>query len=570
MKSFLPNFKSNFKNPQSHQVHQGLRIIPLGGVGDVTKNMYVYEYGRDIIIVDCGIGFPDEAMFGVDLIIPDISYLRDKVDRIKAIIITHPHDDHIGGLVYIWPDLQCPIYATKLASGFIKHKFMEAKLPKDKIHVIDSENRLNFGAFAVSFYKVSHSVPDSVGIVIDSPAGRVIHQSDFKLDWTPIIGSPTDIGKIAKFSERGIDLLLIDALGSERKGYNKPEREIESTFRRITEEAKGKILLTTASSNIGRVQMALNVAFEFGKKVALVGRSMESNFQVARDLGYLHVPQGLIIPQEEVKHFSDNKLFLIIAGSQGQPGSALSRVANNDHKFVYLKKEDTVIFSADPIPASETAQYALIDKLAKFGADVRYKEIEEDLHVSGHETSEEIKIMINIIKPKSLMPIGATYRGMVAFSKLAKNLGFDSRRILLPENGQVINMISKQVHIDGRVEAKNIYVDGLGVGDVGNVILRDRRVMAEEGIVLVIVPVDSQTSQLVGDPDIVSRGFVFEKEAEGLLAKAKMVVKSSLADHPNAILDWRFTRSHIEENLDKFFFEEIHRRPMILPLIVEV
>lgn len=567
MKSFLPQFTRRLENAP---VHQGLRIIPLGGVGDVTKNMYIYEYGRDIIVIDCGVGFPDEAMLGVDLVIPDISYLKDKTDRIKAVIITHPHDDHIGGLVYIWPELRCPIYATNLAVGFIKNKFTEAKLPKDQIHIVDPQDRLNLGVFSISFYRVSHSVPDSVGIVIDTPAGRVIHQSDFKLDWTPIIGVPTEIGKIARFAETGIDLLLIDALGSEKPGYNEPEINILPTFKKIAEETKGKILLTTASSNISRIQMAINVAAEAGRKVALVGRSMEGNFQVARDLGYLHIPAGIIIAQEEVRRFADDKLFLIIAGSQGQPGSALSRVANNDHKYIFLKKDDTVIFSADPIPSTETAQHSLIDKLAKMGVDVRYREMEDALHVSGHETSEEIKMMINIIKPKAVVPIGATYRGMVAFSKLAKDLGYEDRQILLAEDGQIINLISKNAHIDGRIDVRNIYVDGLGVGDVGNVILRDRKVMSEEGIVLVIVPVDSRTSQLVGEPDIVTRGFVFEREAEELLSKARQVVKSCLADHPNAVLDWRFTRSHIEENLDKFFFEEMHRRPMILPLIVEV
>ncbi len=558
MSSFIPNYK------------QQLKIIPLGGVGDVTKNMYIYEYGQDIIIIDCGVGFPDEAMLGVDLVIPDIAYLKDKIDRIKAIIITHPHDDHLGGLVYIWPELKCPIYATNLAVGFIKNKFIEAHLPKEHIQIINPENRLTLGVFSISFYRVSHSVPDSIGMMIETPSVRVIHQSDFKLDWTPIIGKPTEIGKIAQYSEKGIDLLLIDALGSEKQGYNAPERTILPTFKKIAEEATGKILLTTASSNISRIQMAINVAAEVGRKVCLVGRSMEGNFQVARDLGYLHIAPGLIIPQEEIKRFTEDKLFLIVAGSQGQPGSALSRVANNDHKFIFLKKGDVVIFSADPIPSTETAQHALIDRLARMGADVRYREMEDALHVSGHETAEEIKMMIGIIKPKALVPIGATYRGMVAFSKLAKDLGFTDRQILLAEDGQIINVTSGSSQIDGRIEIRNIYVDGLGVGDVGNIILKDRQVMAEEGIVLVIVQVDSHSGKLVGEPDIVSRGFVFEKEAEELLSSAKNVVKSCLSDHQSVVLDWRFTRNHIEENLNRFFFEEMHRRPMILPLIVEV
>jgi ribonuclease J len=560
-------FRPQMNMPQKGQ---SLKIIPLGGVGDVTKNMYIYEYGRDIIIVDCGVGFPDEAMLGIDLVIPDISYLEDKKERIKGIVITHPHDDHIGGLIYIWPELRCPIFATRLAVGFIKSKFTEAKLSKDMIKEINPENSLSLGAFAVSFYRVSHSVPDAVGLVIDTPSGRVIHQSDFKLDWTPVIGTPTEIGKIARYSEKGIDLLLIDALGSEKPGYNLPERNILPTFRKIEEETTGKILLTTASSNISRIQMAMNVAAEAGRKVCLVGRSMEGNFQVARDLGYLKIPPGLIIPQEEIKRFSEDKLFLIIAGSQGQPGSALSRVANNDHKFVFLKKGDAVIFSADPIPSTETAQHDLIDKLAKMGADVRYTEMGDALHVSGHETSEEIKMMINIIKPKNLIPIGATYRGMIAFSKLAKDLGYTDRQIILAEDGQIINLADGVAQIDGSVEIRNIYVDGLGVGDVGNVVLRDRQVMAEEGIVLVIVPIDNRTSKLSGEPDIISRGFVFEKESEGLLSEAKNLVKSVLSDHPDGGLDWRFTRRHIEENLERFFNEETHRRPMILSVLVEV
>lgn len=571
-KSFKPKIGFGPKpQPQKTEGERygNLKVIPLGGVGDVTKNMYVYEYGQDIIIVDCGIGFPDEAMLGIDLVIPDVSYLKDKKSRIRGIIITHGHDDHIGGLPYVWSDLQAPIYAQKLAAGFIRNKFIEHKLPKDPIKVITKDSQLDLGVFKISFYQVSHSVPDAVGLIIETPAGRVIHQSDFKLDWTPVSGQVTEVGKIAVAGEKGILLMLMDALRVEKPGYNLSEQTIQPTFKRITEDTKGKVVITTTSSNITRIQQALNVAVEFGKKVALVGRSMESNFQVARDLGYLDVAPGLIIPQDEIKRVPDNKLMLIIAGSQGQPGSSLSRAANNDHRFVTLKPDDSVVFSADPIPSTESAQHALIDKLTKMGATIYYTAITDALHVSGHAAAEELKVMINLARPKYLMPIGSTYRQMKAFAKMVESLGWEQDKVILVDDGQVINVGSNRVDVDGFVEAKNIYVDGLGVGDVGNVVLRDRQVLSEEGIVLVIVPINPRTSKLEGEIDIISRGFVFEKAAEELLDTAKNVVKSVLSDHPDGSLDWRFTRRHIEENLEKFFYEETQRRPMILPILVE-
>lgn len=561
--------------PQNFKIRKGgeplLRIIPLGGVGDVTKNMYVYEYGNDIIVVDCGIGFPTEAMLGIDLVIPDASYLKDKKDKIKGFVITHGHDDHIGGLPYIWPQFQVPIFATKLAAGFIRAKFSEHNLPKDKIKVVGLTSQIKLGSFNISFYPVAHSVPDATGLILDTPAGRIIHQADFKLDWTPVVGRVTDVGRVAMAGNKGVLLMLIDALRIERSGYNLSEKAIQPTFERIEKQTKGKVLITTTSSNIGRIQQAINVAMASDRKVALIGRSMDTNFQVARDLGYLNVPHRVVVAPDEIKRVPDNRLLLIIAGSQGQPGSALSRAANNDHKFVTLKKGDSVVFSADPIPASEASQNALIDKLSKLGLDVYYTAMLDRLHVSGHATAEEIKVMIGLAKPKYLMPIGATFRQMKAFSQMAGEMGYAEDKIVLAEDGQVINADrSGVVRVDGRVEAENVYVDGLGVGDVGNVVLRDRKVMSEEGIVFVIVPTDPHTGKLVGEPDIVSRGFVFEKEAGDLLSRAKNVVKQALADHPEGVLDWRFTRRHIEETLEEFLYKETQRRPMILPVVVEV
>lgn len=565
----IPNQRSRYSN-QPKDGKGSLKLIPLGGVGDVTKNMYVYEYGNDIIVIDCGIGFPDEGMPGIDLVIPDISYLKDKVHKIRGIVITHGHDDHIGGLPYLWPQLKAPIYAQKLAAGFIRSKFTENNLPKGEIKTIDLNTVLNLGAFKLTFYRVAHSVPDATGVVIETPVGRILHQADFKIDWTPVNGQTTDVQKVAVNGEKGILLMLIDGLSVDKPGYNLSERTIQPTFEEITAKTQGKVLITTTSSNITRIQQAVNVAVKFNRKVAFVGRSMDSNSQVARDLGYLDVPPNLIIAPEEIKRMPDNKLLILIAGSQGQPDSSLSRAVNNAHKFVTLKKNDAVVFSADPIPSSESAQYALIDKITKMGVDAYYSGLGDTLHVSGHARAEEIKLMINLAKPKYIMPIGATFRGMKVFSTMAQGMGYQENEVLTVEDGQILNVYPNRVEVGKNIGTHNVYVDGLSVGDISNVVLRDRMVMAEEGIVLVIVPVDARTSKIVGEADIVSRGFVFEKESEDLLQQAKNVVKSALADHPDSILDWRFTRRHIEENLEKFFYQETKRRPMILPVVVEV
>ncbi len=547
-----------------------LKIIPLGGVGDVTKNMYVYEFGNDIIIVDCGVGFPDEAMPGVDLVIPDISYLRDKKQKVKAIIITHGHDDHIGGLPYIWPELQVPIYTQRLTAGFIRAKFSEHNLPKNKIFETKLEDRLSLGAFRVSFYQVSHSVPDSTGIVIRTPVGTLVHQADFKIDWTPVSGQVTDVGKAAQLGAEGVDLLLIDCLRIEKSGFNKSEKSIEATFEKAAIETPGKLLVTMTSSNVSRMQQAINVASRLGRKVAVLGRSFENNFQVARDLGYLDVPPHLLIAPDAVSSFVPNKVLVLIAGAQGQQGSSLSRAANGEHKQITLKSGDSVVFSADPIPSTESAQSALIDNLTRLGVDVYYSAIQSDIHVSGHAAKEELKLMVNLIKPKYMIPIGGTYRHMKEFSRTFEEMGYKKETILEPVDGDIIQLSAGKININGKVEVKNVFVDGLGVGDVGHVVLRDRQVMSEEGIVVVVVPVDQQTGRLGGEVDVISRGFVFEQMAEGLLEEAKELVKNTLLGHGGKISDWRFIRRMIESELEQFLFKETERRPLILPLVVEV
>lgn len=551
--------------------NETLRLIPLGGVGDVTKNMYVYEYQNDIVIIDCGVGFPDEAMLGVDLVIPDISYLKDKKHKIKGILITHAHDDHIGGLPYIWPELKVPIYSQKLTCGMIKAKFTEHNLSKDLIKTVGLKDKIDLGVFQASFYQVSHSIPDSTGIILKTPVGTIIHQADFKMDWTPVNGQVTDVATVAKTSEQGVIFMAIDCLRVEKQGYNLSEKAIEQTFADVEKETLGKLLITMTSSNITRVQQAINVAGSSGRKLALSGRSVENNFQVARDLGYLDVPPGLVVSQDEVKRMPANKLLVLIAGSQGQPGSSLARAANNDHKHIQLKKGDSVIFSADPIPSTESAQHALIDTLTRTGCNVYYSAMMSDLHVSGHAAAEELKLMVNLAKPKYILPIGGTFRHMKAFSNMAVQMGYSEKQILLAKDGQIIEITKNEAKMTGTVDVFNVYVDGLGVGDVGSVVLRDRQVMSEEGVVVVVVPVDQQTNKVSGEPDIISRGFVFGEMGEDLLEAGKEIVKSVLSDHSKTSpLDWRYVRHQIEEHLEKFFYEETKRQPLILPVVVEV
>ena len=576
IKSFKPKVLKNISlknlNYTKSVVTGKLKLIPLGGIGEVTKNLIVYEYGDDIVIVDCGVGFPEEGMLGIDLVIPDITYLKDKRHKIKGFIISHAHDDHIGGLPYIWPEIDAPIYATKLTSGLIRAKFIEHNLPKERIKTINVEDSLTLGSFQVSFYAVTHSVPDAVGIVLRTPVGTIIHQADFKIDWTPVSGSPPDVAKIAQIGSQGVLFMTMDCLRVEKEGWTLSEQTIEPTFADVERETKGKLLITMTSSNVTRMQQAINVAFKAGRKVALSGRSMESNFQVARDLGYLDVPPGMVIAQDEIKRFPDSQVMILIAGSQGQDGSALSRVANGDHKFVFIGKDDSIVFSADPIPSTETAQNALIDNLTRLGCNVYYSQLTSDLHVSGHAAKEELKLMINLAKPKYILPIGGTFRHMKAFSKLAQSLGYNQNQILLTENGQVIEVGSGKAYVNGKVDVSNVYIDGLGVGDVGNIVLRDRQVMAEDGIVVVIVPVVKSTGEVGGEPDIITRGFVYEKHAEDLIDAGKRLVRDSIRDHfrKHDKLDWRYLRSSIEESLERLFYKETNRRPMILPVVVDL
>lgn len=566
IKSFKPKLELSSKPGSSGA---SLKIIPLGGVGDVTKNMYAYEYGKDIIIIDCGVSFPDEEMPGVDLVIPDINYLKDKKQNIKGIVITHGHDDHYGALPFIWPELKVPIYSQKLTCGLIKAKLLDNKLPTNMVNELKIDDIITLGVFKLSFYTVSHSVPDSTGIVIETPIGTIIHQSDFKIDWTPVNGQVTDVGRVAEIGNKGVLLMTIDCLRSDKPGYTSTEMGIEPEFEKIAKQTVGKVIMTLITSNITRIQQAVNVAYKMGRKVCFVGRSMENNVQVARDLGYLHIPPGLVIAQEEIKRFAPQNLVVIISGAFGQSGSALQRAANGEHKNIQIQKTDTIIVSADPMPSAEMSQGVLIDNLARLGCKIYYSSQDSSLHVSGHAAQEEIKVMINLAKPKFLMPIGGGFKQIRAFGELVAPLGYDEKRVITLTDVQPVEMTPDRFKILPPIPYQNVYVDGLGVGDVGSIMLRDREHMSEEGVVVVVVPIDSQNGRLLGEPDLISRGFVFGEDETDLLEAGKEIVKSIFADRKEGHLDMRYARHEVEKHLQKFFFQETKRKPLVLTVVME-
>jgi ribonuclease J len=544
-----------------------LKLIPLGGVGNVTKNMYIYESESDILIVDCGIGFPDEAMPGIDLVIPDITYLEDKLQKIRGIVLTHGHDDHIAALPYILPKLKCPVFAIKLTAGLAQARLKEFNI-NTIINVVDENQPLRLGNFSIEFVHVTHSVPDAANLIIDTPAGVFYHGSDFKFDWTPVDGKFSDVQKIARAGSRGILCLLSDCLRSEKPGYTLSERVIEDTLEKEIRDCPGKFIVTTQSSNISRLQQAINVAIRHNRQICFVGRSLDQNVDVATRLGYLSFPEKFVIKVDKASKVPPQNLCLIVAGSQGQPDSALARIANREHKHIVITPGDVVVFSSDPIPGNENEVYSLIDTLTEVGAKVSYSDILDSLHVSGHAASSELMLMIGLAKAKYVLPIGGTIRHMKQYAVLAKRMGYNDKNILTVSNGDSIIFENGEARPGEKIEIKNIMVDGLGIGDVGNIVLRDRKHLAEDGIVLVVVPISQTNGRLSGEPDIISRGFVYMKEAGELIDGAKIVVKKSVSEEK--VFNWQFIKKRIEENVEQYLFDKTKRRPMILAVIVEV
>jgi ribonuclease J len=553
-----------------------IRVIPLGGTGHVTKNMFLYEYRydgklRDILIVDCGIGFPDPEMYGVDLVLPDVRYLKDKRQFVRGLVFTHGHDDHIGGIPYLFDKLgRIPMWATTLTAAFANIKLREVGAT-NKVQPVTFDKILRVGPFTISFVRVTHSVPDAANLIIETPIGIFYHGSDYKFDFQPLDGKLSELEKINAVGKRGVLCLLTDSLGSERPGFTPSEQVVGTTLEKELSMATGKFLFTTQSSNISRVQLAIEIALRHGRKIAFFGRSIDQNVEESIKLGYMHFPREAVILDRDLKRLHPAKQFLIVAGSQGQPDSALSRIANDNHKFVRIDDGDTVVFSADPIPGNEYNVNALIEQLYRKGARVSYSTIMEDLHVSGHGSQGDMMLMLSATGPKYILPIGGTYRHMMQYRRLAADLGYEKRDVLIPEEGQVVEFRKDQPpKVVDTIDLENVMIDGLGVGDVGNVVLRDRQTIATEGIVVVVVPIEISTGRVTAAPDIISRGFIYMKESGELLDKAKRVVSQSLRLKKGRMIDWQYVRKQLENNLSVLLSKETGRHPLIVPVIVEV
>jgi ribonuclease J len=567
-------FEGSAPRPRSGK--ESVRVIPLGGSGNVTKNMYVYEFRydgqiQDILIVDCGIGFPSAEMFGVDLIIPDVRYLLDKRDKIRGLVFTHGHDDHIGGIPYIYPKLgNVPMWAPTLAAAFANIKLKETEI-RERVHPAAFDKELQFGPFKVSFVRVTHSVPDTSHLIIETPVGIFYHGSDFKFDPTPLDGKVSEIAKINAVGKRGVLCLFSDSLGSERPGFTPSEQIIGDTIEKELKMGHGKILFTTQSSNISRIQLAIELALKHGRKIAFLGRSIDKNVEEAVRLGYMRFPRESVILDRELRKTPDNRQFLIVAGAQGQQESALARIANDVHKFVRITDQDTVIISADPIPGRENDVNQLIDDVYRHGSRVSYSDIMEDLHVSGHGSSGDMMLLLTAVAPRYVMPIGGTYKHLMQYRRLAMDVGFEKKDGLIPEDGEVLEFYEdRPPRVVDHLNLENVMIDGLGIGDVGTVVLRDRQTIAHEGIVVVVVPIEAATGRMVSKPEIITRGFIYVRESGKLLREATTIIGSALQFKKGRIEDWQFIRKRIEDALAGFLLKETGRSPLIVPVVLEV
>ena len=547
-----------------------LKFIALSGTTGVTQNLYLYEYENDLIVVDCGVGFPEADMYGVDLVIPDFTYIRENSKKVRAILISHGHEDHLGALPFLLKDIKAPIYSTKLVAGFIEDKFLDYGMRGLKVNVFDPERDvLTFGAFRITPFRVSHSVPDGVGFAIDTPEGRVFHVPDYKFDWTPVDGKPFDIGKVSALASEEILAVASDCIGATAPGYTESEREIEGRVEEIISHAKRQVFFTTISSNISRMQQALNVATRLGRKAVFIGRSIEKKAEIARNLGYLHYPGQLMINPKQARKLPPNSIMYIISGSYGQTGSALYRLALKEHDFLTLQEDDVVIFSSDPAPPGSKANVDfVVDKLIETNADIHYYDMQEDLHVSGHGSEKDIEMLFALLKPKYFIPIGGTIRHMRAYSQIAQNMGAKASDVFELTPGQVVEFKGKAGRVIGRIPVKDVLVDGLGIGDVGNVVLRDRQILAKDGIAIVLLTLDRQEGKLISEPEVISRGFVYEGKNKRLLVMAGSLLAKELARKPK--LDSKIARDSSIDFLERYFFDQTGRRPMVLPVVVEV
>ena len=545
-----------------------LKIIPLGGLEQIGMNITAFEYEDSIIVVDCGLAFPEDDMLGIDLVIPDITYLKDNYEKVKGFVITHGHEDHIGALPYVLREINVPIYATKLTIGLIENKLKEHNLLRTtKRKTIKHGQSINLGYFRIEFIKTNHSIQDASALAIYSPAGIVVHTGDFKVDYTPVFGDAIDLQRFAEIGKKGVLALMCDSTNAERKGFTMSERTVGKTFDNLFAEHKNtRIIIATFASNVDRVQQIINSAYKYGRKVVVEGRSMVNVIGTASELGYLNVPDNTLIDIDEMKSYPDEQMVLITTGSQGESMAALSRMAANIHKKVSIKPGDTIIFSSNPIPGNEKAVSRVINELSAKGADVIF----QDVHVSGHACQEEIKLIYSLVKPKYSIPVHGEFRHLKAQAGIAESLGIPKENIFIMHSGDVMELNEESAAITGKVHTGAILVDGLGVGDVGNIVLRDRQHLAEDGIMIVVLTLEKYSNQLLAGPDIVSRGFVYVRESEDLMGQAKSVVEDAIDSClDRRISDWGKMKGVIKDSLGDFLWKRTKRKPMILPIIME-
>lgn len=548
-----------------------LKIIPLGGLLEIGKNMTVFEYEDEIIIVDCGLAFPEDDMLGIDLVIPDVTYLERNKEKIKGLIVTHGHEDHIGSIPYLLKQIDVPIYATRLTIGLISNKLEEHHLLRStRLNIVQQGETVNLGKFKVEFIRNCHSIPDSVALAINTPVGTVVHTGDFKIDYTPIDGQKMDFGRLAELGNQGVLALMSDSTNAERKGYTMSESSVGEVFDKLFLHCKKRIVVATFASNVHRVQQIVNSAVKYGRKIAICGRSMVNMIQTARDLGYIKSPENLFIDIDMIKNYTDEQLVIITTGSQGEPMSALTRMASGEHRKVEITPNDLIIISANPIPGNEKLVSRVIDDLMKIGAEVIYNAL-EDIHVSGHGCQEEQKLMLSLIKPKYFIPVHGEYRQLIAHAETARKIGVEPENTFIMSNGRILEMNEKEAKLTGTVPSGRILVDGLGIGDVGNIVLRDRQHLSQDGLIIVVLTIDSSTGEVVAGPDVISRGFVYVRESENLMEDVKRVIRDEVYKcEQRQIKEWSTIKSTIKENLRDYIYQKTKRNPMILPIIMEV
>ena len=549
-----------------------LKIIPLGGLHEIGKNITVFEYENEIIVVDCGLSFPEDDMLGIDLVIPDISYLEKNVDKIKGLVITHGHEDHIGAVPYLLKKINIPIYATKLTAGLIRNKLEEHKLLRStELHEVVQGQTIQLGKnFKIEFIRSSHSIPDSVMLAITTPAGTVLHTGDFKVDYTPIDGKIMDFGRIAELGNQGILALMSDSTNAERKGFTMSESSVGEVFDKLFLHCTKRIVVATFASNVHRVQQIVNSAVKYNRKIAVCGRSMINMIETARELGYIECPKNIFIDIDMINNYPDENLVIITTGSQGEPMSALTRMAAGDHRKVKITPNDLVIISATPIPGNEKFVSKVIDDLMQIGAEVVYSSLEA-IHVSGHACQEEQKLIFALAKPKYFIPVHGEYRQLIAHSETAQSMGIDKDHILMMANGRVLEINEDKAEFTSTVPCGRVLVDGLGVGDVGSIVLRDRQHLSQDGLIIIVLTMDSSTGEVVAGPDVISRGFVYVRESENLMDDVKSVVRHEIKKcEERGIRDWGTIKSATRENLRDYIFMKTKRNPMIIPIIMEI